>query len=116
MDERYYSEIFLCTLIFEEVSEVAVGFHNNTIKNTFISISSRVGLAFDKRHSICMKKCHVAAWSRFLKRALCDDPYCYIKCLTDSMVNSYEVHVKNWYVWHVLDKKKKKRKKLQEIK
>lgn len=50
MDERHYSEIFLCalTVIFEEVSEVAVGFQNNTIKNTFISVSSRVGLAFDR--------------------------------------------------------------------
>lgn len=69
MDERYYSEIFLCalTVIFEEVSEVAVGFHNNTIENTFISVSSRVGLAFDKRDWRCMKRCHLAAWSGFLK-------------------------------------------------
>lgn len=45
---------------------------------------------------------------RVPERALGDDPYHYTKCLMDAMVSSYEVHIKNWYVWHILDKKKEK--------
>lgn len=72
MNECYYSEVFLCalTVIFEEINEVAVGFHNNAIRNTLIRVAPRQILIFEKRNLRCKKKRPVGGCLGLLKELL----------------------------------------------